>query len=129
MSKKSKAFDSKPSSSKQDIDAFLKGGRATEASATQAPEEPAPQTRGRPKAKRDFEVRGSTFYLQDDYLDDLAMLRLTWHRNTKGREGQKKLDKSAILRAMVEVCLPVLEEFEDVENEAHLVELLRAKIK
>lgn len=133
MTQKKKAFAA-PSSAPQskDVTDFLSAGRATEAKKaieekTEPPEEKT-RGRGRPKKNTHLDVRGTTLYLQDDYLDDLAMLCMTWHKKTKGSEDQEKLSTSAILRAVLEVCLPALEGLEHVENEAHLVEMLKEKL-
>lgn len=133
MTQKKKAFATPSTSPRsKDVTDFLAGGRATEAkkaieNKVELPKDKA-RGRGRPKKNTHMDVRGTTLYLQDDYLDDLAMLCMTWHKKTKGSEDQEKLSTSAILRAVLEVCLPALEGLEDVENEAHLVDLLKEKL-
>lgn len=125
--KNKKAFDTKSTTKAARVDAFMKGGRATSAKKV-VEADSTKRGRGRPKKDTDFEARATTLYLQDSYLDDLVILAMTWHKQTKGSEGQEKITLSAALRSVLEVCLPVLEELKDIENEAQLVEELRAKL-
>lgn len=128
MTQKKKAFMSSSSkkASATDLDGFLNSGRADKGKKTLGNkhippvEETKSRGRGRPKKELSEETRATTLYLQDELLDELTIMAMTWYRETKQHDNQEKLSTSAMLRAVLHVTMDALRELDQVANEQQL---------
>lgn len=73
-------------------------------------------------------IRITTVRLQDEILDELEHLTHQWHLEAKRHDEGKRLSMSAVLRCVLEVVMPIVDEMYEVRNEDDFVNQLKERI-
>ena len=73
-------------------------------------------------------IRITTVRLQDEILNELKRLNLEWSIEAKRHGDGQQMSISAVLRCLLEVTMPFIEEMEEVRNEEDFIEKIKHHI-
>lgn len=73
-------------------------------------------------------IRITTVRLQDEILDELEHVTHQWHLESKRYDEGNRLSMSAVLRCVLEVVMPIVDEMDEVRNETDFVNQLKERL-
>lgn len=73
-------------------------------------------------------VRTTTLRLQDEILDELKELNLKWFKEAKRHTDGSQVSISCVIRCLLTLTIPIIEEMDEVRNEEDFMTQLSAHI-
>lgn len=73
-------------------------------------------------------IRITTVRLQDEILNELKRLNLEWSIEAKRHSDGHQMSISSVVRCLLELTMPIIEEMEEVRNEEDFLEKLKQHI-
>lgn len=73
-------------------------------------------------------VRMTTLRLQDEILDVLKELNLKWFKEAKRHTDGSQVSISCVIRCLLTLTIPIIEEMDEVRNEEDFMTQLSAHI-